>query len=266
MTQEEYNKIENREMSLNDDEALLYTLRGEISGDKLIFNDYELNIKERLSSFEYEGESSAVLSNSYYIVVNSLDIIKHVHSALEGNNDMPEMSYYYGFDLDADSEIQINLTKSIRDAINNEGIYAHVEGAESQRTEFYSLYGGLFFIGLFIGLLFIIATVLIIYYKQTAEGFDDKKRFEIMQKVGMSKREIKKSIHSQVLMVFFLPLITAIIHIAFAFNVVTKMLSVFNLTNIPLYAICTAVTIIVFALFYIIVYILTARTYYRIVR
>jgi putative ABC transport system permease protein len=140
-----------------------------------------------------------------------------------------------------------------------------VEGAEISRTEFYTLYGGLFFLGLFIGLLFIMATVLIIYYKQIAEGFDDKDRFEIMQKVGMSHTEIKKSIHSQVLTVFFLPLVTAIIHIAFAFNIITKMLSIFNLSNISLFAICTAVTILVFAFFYAIVYSLTARTYYKIV-
>ena len=123
----------------------------------------------------------------------------------------------------------------------------------------------MFFLGLFLGLLFIMATVLIIYYKRITEGYDDKERFEIMQKVGMSRAEIKKSIHSQVLTVFFLPLVTAIIHLAFAFKVITKLLLVFNLKNIPLYAACTAITILVFAIFYTIVYLLTARTYYKIV-
>jgi putative ABC transport system permease protein len=86
-----------------------------------------------------------------------------------------------------------------------------------------------------------------------------------MQKVGMSHEEVKKSIQSQVLLVFFLPLVTAVIHIAFAFKVITKLLSVFSLTNIPLFAVCTALTIVVFAVFYAMVYALTARTYYRIV-
>jgi len=140
-----------------------------------------------------------------------------------------------------------------------------VEGAESARDSFFSLYGGLFFIGIFLGLLFIMATVLIIYYKQIAEGYDDRARFEIMQKVGMSRDEVKQTIKSQVLSVFFLPLVMAIIHIAFAFKVITKLLEVLNLTNVRLYAGCTAATILVFAVFYVMVYALTARTYYSIV-
>jgi putative ABC transport system permease protein len=109
------------------------------------------------------------------------------------------------------------------------------------------------------------ATVLIIYYKQIAEGYDDRGRFEIMQKVGMSRAEVKKTIDSQVLTVFFLPLLAAVIHIAFAFKVITKLLALLNLTNIALYAACTAATILVFAVFYVAVYLLTARAYYRIV-
>ena len=264
MTLDDYNQMENKNASLEKEEVLVYELHGKIIGDTISLNDYELNIKERLSSFKYEDNES-VLSNSYFIVVDSLEGIQQVYKALEVEKDMPELSFYYGFDVDADSETQINLTTSLRNAVNNLDLGLRVEGAEISRTEFYTLYGGLFFLGLFIGLLFIMATVLIIYYKQIAEGFDDKDRFEIMQKVGMSHTEIKKSIHSQVLTVFFLPLVTAIIHIAFAFNIITKMLSIFNLSNISLFAICTAVTILVFAFFYAIVYSLTARTYYKIV-
>ena len=140
-----------------------------------------------------------------------------------------------------------------------------VEGAEESKESFYALYGGLFFLGIFLGALFIMATVLIIYYKQISEGFDDKHRFEIMQKVGLSKSEVKKSIRSQVLMVFFLPLLTAVIHIAFAFTVITKLLALLNLTNVTLFVLTTGGTILIFAVFYAIVYSLTAREYYRIV-
>ncbi|NLZ34930.1 MAG: ABC transporter permease, partial [Clostridiales bacterium] len=133
------------------------------------------------------------------------------------------------------------------------------------RESFFALYGGLFFLGLFLGFLFIMATVLIMYYKQVSEGYDDKQRFEIMQKVGLSKEEVKKTIKSQVLMVFFLPLLMAIIHIAFAFKVITKLLAVLNLTNVTLFALCTVGTILVFAVFYGIVYSLTARVYYKLV-
>jgi putative ABC transport system permease protein len=161
--------------------------------------------------------------------------------------------------------LQISIVSSLQKVLQELGVDSYVEGAESEREGFYSLYGGLFFLGIFLGLLFIMATVLIIYYKQVAEGYDDRQRFEIMQKVGMSRAEVKQAIKSQVLTVFFLPLVTAVIHIAFAFKVITKLLEVLNLTNVALYAGCTVVTILVFALFYIIVYSLTARTYYRIV-
>jgi putative ABC transport system permease protein len=141
-----------------------------------------------------------------------------------------------------------------------------VEGREASKNEFISLYGVLFFLGLFLGALFILGTVLIIYYKQISEGYDDKERFAIMAKVGLSRGEIKKTIRFQVLSVFFLPLIMAVIHIAAAFPVISKLLAIFNMTNIPLYALCTALTILVFAVCYAMIYSLTARTYYRIVR
>jgi putative ABC transport system permease protein len=134
------------------------------------------------------------------------------------------------------------------------------------RESFYTLYGGLFYLGIFLGLLFIMATVLIIYYKQIAEGYDDKERYEIMQKVGMSREEVRKSINSQVIKVFFLPLLAAVIHIAFAFKVITKLLEIFNLTNVPLFALCTLSTILIFSVFYVAVYTLTAKTYYKIVK
>ena len=115
-------------------------------------------------------------------------------------------------------EQQVELVKDLDMRLKDLQLngYARSEGAEASKEDFYSLYGGLFFLGIFLGVLFLMATVLIIYYKQISEGFDDKERFEIMQTVGMSKREVKKSIHSQVIMVFFLPLVTAVIHICFA--------------------------------------------------
>ena len=131
--------------------------------------------------------------------------------------------------------------------------------------EFYYLYGGLLFIGIYLGALFLMATVLIMYYKQISEGYDDRERYQIMQKVGMSKREVKGAIRSQVLLVFFLPLVTAVVHITVAFDVITKLLAVLNLTNVSLFLSCTIATVIVFAVFYGIVFSLTAREYYKIV-
>lgn len=266
LTLEDYNEIENTDLSLEEGEVYLYAANGGIPGDKIVLNDMELNIKESLESFEYEGESAAIIADSYYIVVDSLDTMEEIYRTLEGSEDVPERSYYYGFDIDADSETQINLTTELRNVLKDSELNLLVENVEMERAGFFSTFGGLLFLGIFIGFLFIIATVLIIYYKQIAEGFDDKARFEIMQKVGMSHREIKKAIHSQVLTVFFLPLVTAVIHTSVAFHIVTKLLLLFGLTNTTLFIICTIVTIIIFILFYSIIYALTARTYYRIVR
>ena len=266
LTADEYNRMENKSVSLDSSEALLYTLQGDIPGDTVNFNGFELSIKERLDSLETEDKMSALLTNSYFLIVDDVDTIKQIYNSLSGNQgDMGELSYYYGFDVAGDKDAQISLVSALQKALKEINADCYVEGAESARAGFYSIYGGLFFLGIFLGLLFIMATVLIIYYKQIAEGYDDRGRFEIMQKVGMSRDEVKQAIKSQVLAVFFLPLVAAVIHIGFAFKVITKMLAVLNLTNVQLFAGCTALTILVFAVFYVIIYGLTARTYYHLV-
>ena len=127
------------------------------------------------------------------------------------------------------------------------------------------LVGGLLFVGVFFGALFIMATILIIYYKQISEGYDDKDRFTIMEKVGMDKREIRRTIRSQVLTVFFLPLIMAGIHTAFAFPMISRILQILALQNVGLYILCTVISYLAFVVLYSVIYMLTARTYYKIV-
>ena len=134
------------------------------------------------------------------------------------------------------------------------------------RTEFYQLYGSILFVGIFFVALFLTATVLIIYYKQITEGYDDRERFRIMEKVGMSGAEVKKTITRQVIMVFFLPLGVAVIHILAAFRAMCSLLRIFSMHNVGLYAVFTACSVLVFGVVYLAVYCVTARTYYRIVR
>ena len=140
-----------------------------------------------------------------------------------------------------------------------------IENRTEGRAEFYSLYGGLFFLGIFLGLLFVMATVLIIYYKQISEGYEDKERFAIMEKVGMSNAEVKASIRSQVRTVFFLPLVTAACHLAAAYPMLKKMLALVALYNGTLFAWCLAGTVLVFGLIYLAVFAVTSRSYYKIV-
>ena len=173
----------------------------------------------------------------------------------------------------------VNLTTSDNETIQRcfqhiEKLLAEAEGtitfhrAENQvtlRQELSELYGGLMFVGLFLGSLFIMAMILIIYYKQISEGYEDRERFRIMRQVGLSKAEIRRCIHSQILMVFFLPLLTALIHTCFSFPSVTHMFAALSMQNIPLMLRCMGISFVVFALLYAVVYLLTAREYEKIV-
>ncbi len=149
--------------------------------------------------------------------------------------------------------------------LNASGLSYSYNNRIQEREDVTGLFGGLFFLGLFMGAMFLIGTVLIIYYKQVSEGYEDARRFDIMQKVGMSRHEVKKSIKSQVLMVFFLPLLMALVHLSFAFPMLQKILMLMQMVNLDLIILSMAGCVLVFSVFYLIIYLLTARTYYRIV-
>lgn len=131
--------------------------------------------------------------------------------------------------------------------------------------EYYALNGGFFFLGAFLGLIFLMATALIIYYKQISEGYEDCERYRVMQKVGLEKRMVRRAVNAQVLVVFFLPLLVAAVHVAFDFGLMARLLTLFGLHNLWLTLACTGGTFVAFALVYGAVYLLTARVYYRIV-
>lgn len=271
ITAEEYHRIEGVSVELSEGEALVYIVKGKLPGETLDFGGYSLNIRGRLDKMETIEEFSplknSMLAQSYVIVTADEQDLNRARQALnEGEEWLPGFQYNYLFDTKADRKAQADLVSSLQYVMRDLSVHVFVEGREASKNEFISLYGVLFFLGLFLGALFILGTVLIIYYKQISEGYDDKERFAIMSKVGLSRGEIKKTIRFQVLSVFFLPLIMAVIHIAAAFPVICKLLTIFNMTNVPLYAICTALTILVFAVCYAMIYSLTARTYYRIVR
>lgn len=263
---DEYNQLEKQSAKLEDNEVLIYTFRGKPVENTITISGQEFQIKDQLKGLSFNGDSSGILTDSYFVVVKDEETIKSLYPVEELEKvEWKDLSYFSGFDAKGSTENEIALTKALSQKLKEASIDGYAEGRAESKESFYSIYGGLFFLGLFLGALFIMATVLIMYYKQISEGYDDKERFAIMQKVGLSKEEIKKSIKSQVLVVFFLPLVAAVIHIAFAFKVITKLLALLNLTNIGLFVICTAATILIFAVFYAIVYTLTAREYYKIV-
>lgn len=235
-------------------------------------------IKERLDSFPMTSDYTALLLNIHFIVLSSDELffqIRDAQLAAYGDNaSWPK--YEISLDLDGTDDEKIicanaldaammKFNENVSEDINNYRNQNYTESRQEKAKQFYALYGGFLFLGLFLGTLFIMATALIIYYKQISEGYDDKERFEIMQKVGMSHDEIRSTVRSQVLKVFFLPIAAAVVHITAAFKMITKLLAVLNLTNVPLFFWCTIATVSAFAVIYGLVYTLTAKIYYKIV-
>lgn len=255
MTQDEYNRIEKRNVSLKEQEILTYTTNGKCGKKQINIAGQNYQVKKELSEMTSQPKSTAEMYKTLYIVFANAEQIERIES----------FSYADKFNLKGDDGKQKETLEQIQNEFYEKFPDGTMESRMLSRSSFYELYGGLFFIGIYLGSMFIMATVLIIYYKQISEGYDDRERYQIMQKVGMSKKEVKRSIRSQVLSVFFLPLVVAVIHVAVAFKVMTKILGVLNLTNVSLFAVCTIITIAVFAAFYIIVYSITAKEYYRIV-
>lgn len=266
----DYNAITGEEKSLAEGEILFYANRNGYAPDRVQLLGKDFRIREKLADFPQNGSMTSNISDTYFLVVQSTEALTELTelqtAAYQSSASL--LCGYYGFDLDGSDDRALEVYDRLVEAREDRPDAHHVQLIEcraAQKDGFIGEYGGLFFIGIFLGVLFLMATILIIYYKQISEGYEDKARYEIMQKVGMSRAEIKRSIGSQVLTVFFLPLVTAGVHVAFAFPVITRLLALLNLTNISLFGICTVGCFLVFAVIYALIYSLTARVYYRIV-
>lgn len=261
ITEEEYNQLEGKHVTLKDNQVLTYGTKDQFEDKNILLNGktYE-NTKVFMRTVDQDTQS---IMSGYYIVMADQN---EIDAFVGENKEYVTTAYYHAVDLQGKKADKLKALQEVQDQVKSNEKSIQTEIRELSKDDFYSLYGAFFFLGIFFGILFLMATVLIIYYKQISEGYSDRERFEIMRKVGMSQREVKQSIRSQVLSVFFLPLIVAVIHIAVAFKVITKLLAALNLTNVPLIFGSTAVTVVVFAVFYGIVYGITTKEYYRIVK
>lgn len=226
-------------------------------------------------SFRYELEADTHLSvkDSLYVVADeaTLSRMYELQIAAGANADGSGMYSLYrtemNFEYDGTKEEKLACEDAVSKAISAHGL--DDSGYLCSRTEnekgFYVLYGGLFFLGLFLGIMFLMVTVMIIFYKQISEGYDDRERYIIMEKVGMSNAEVKASIQSQIRIVFFLPLVMAAVHVAAAFPMIRRLLAMLSLTNVSLFVTCLLVTILVFTAIYYLVFRITSRAYYKIV-
>ena len=273
---DEYNQSMDTQKTLNNNEVFIYCVLRTYDNSTITLSDgTTLTVKEQLSNMMNTGESAMLIIPSVFIVTNDIDsLIKSFNKEL---GDMPQkylcrLESSYLFDTDLSDKQQIELAQEIHkqiielDSSDNSQYYSYsIECKAQERDEFYGTFGGIFFLGIFLSIIFLSATVLIIYYKQITEGYEDEARFEIMRKVGMTAQDIRNSINSQMLTVFFLPLAIAAIHTAFAFSIVQKLLAIFNLYNTTLSLMVTLVTIVIFGIFYGIVYKITSNAYYTIV-
>lgn len=277
---EDYNRLtgENREME--DDEILLYPFKTDYDYDALSIAgcgtwDVELLDRQPFPA----GMAQADVMGLFFIVVKDLPVIQQIEeyrNSLVEEDDSLFLAYIeesYGFDLPCDDEKQIEIYNTILERIGaltsqEDGVdYPHyfIDSKAGGRADYIAINGGLFFLGVLLGAVFLFGTVLIMYYKQISEGYEDQDRFDILMKVGMTRKEVKQSINSQVLTVFFLPLITAGIHLAFAYPLISKILLLMSATEEKLLIMVTIACYLVFALFYVVVYAVTSKEYYTIV-
>ena len=278
LRQSEYKKLTGTDPVLQDGEILAWASNMTEKSDSLTVNDSVFTVKKWLDDSPLTCGHDIVYGNAVFVVTDSdfekfdemrTEMYKNTSATPAGQ----DLTVHLGLNITGSDETKIAYGTPVLDAIkalqdngqlsDNSWITSGIRAQEYD--SYYADNGSLLFIGIFLGSLFLLGTAMIIYYKQISEGYEDQNRFEIMQKVGLSHREVKSSIRRQILMVFFLPLLMAMLHISMAFPLIRRMLLLFGMTNTRLFIGCTAGTVLIFALVYGLIYLMTAKSYYHIV-
>lgn len=277
LDQAEYERLTGISANLNDGEIFAW-YPSAVQKDSVTVDETEFTVKKWLDKNPLTCGEDAVSDNAVLVVTDEdfkkfdemrTEMYKGVSSAPAGE----DLTLHLGLDITGSETDKIDfgtpVMEVVKDLKKNGGLSENswiTSGIRQQEYEsYYADNGSLLFIGIFLGSLFLMGTAMIIYYKQISEGYEDQKRFEIMQKVGLSRREVRSSVRRQILMVFFLPLLMAMLHITMAFPMIRRMLLLFGMTNTKLFIGCTAGTVLIFAVVYGVIYLMTARSYYHIV-
>ena len=265
----DYNKVSKEQKTLNAGETLLFIdKKGKYEANEITVQGVNLKIKEKLTDFPGAlGTAAANIMDTYYVVVKDNADVKKIELALKKKLNISdgegEIFNYVGFNI-SDKSKEAKVIENFKQ-LEKEG-NINIEGKAENETNFKGFYASFLFIGVFISMIFVVSQVVIMYYKQISEGYEDKGKFGIMRKVGLTDKQIKQSIRSQVLMIFFAPLAVATLHTVVAYPFIEKILKLFLATDNNVFLIALAVTIAVFAVFYLIVYLITSRIYYRIIK
>ena len=277
LNQAEYERLTGISANLNDGEIFAW-YPSAVQKDSVTVDETEFTVKKWLDKNPLTCGEDAVSDNAVLVVTDEdfkkfdemrTEMYKGVSSAPAGE----DLTLHLGLDITGSETDKIDfgtpVMEDVKDLRKNGGLSENswiTSGIRQQEYEsYYADNGSLLFIGIFLGSLFLMGTAMIIYYKQISEGYEDQKRFEIMQKVGLSRREVRSSVRRQILMVFFLPLLMAMLHITMAFPMIRRLLLLFGMTNTKLFIGCTAGTVLIFAVVYGVIYLMTARSYYHIV-
>ena len=277
LDQAEYERLTGISANLNDGEIFAW-YPSAVQKDSVTVDETEFTVKKWLDKNPLTCGEDAVSDNAVLVVTDEdfkkfdemrTEMYKGVSSAPAGE----DLTLHLGLDITGSETDKIDFGTSVMEVVKdlkkNGGLSENswiTSGIRQQEYEsYYADNGSLLFIGIFLGSLFLMGTAMIIYYKQISEGYEDQKRFEIMQKVGLSRREVRSSVRRQILIVFFLPLLMAMLHITMAFPMIRRMLLLFGMTNTKLFIGCTAGTVLIFAVAYGLIYLMTARSYYHIV-
>lgn len=268
---EDYNRMTGSKETLEDNEVLECSSLREYEYDTVTLEGMDTwSIKKHLDGFRPNGDAMVSIINYTYFVVKDFDAVL-ARAEESGMFERGSRLTFLSIDTDADAETQIQIARTIEGrvgelrAADENFPSVRTDCKERERSDFYGLYSGLFVLGILLGIVFVAATVLIMYYKQVTEGYEDQSKFDIMQRVGMTQKEIRRSIHSQMLTVFLAPLLLAGVHTGFAFPIVRKLLLLFGLLDAQVLITTTVVCFVIFAVFYTVVYLLTSRAYYKIV-
>lgn len=282
ITEDMYRSLGGEALNLKKDEVAVCPIDIRKSGfdrTEITVEGDTYQIKTTLPMFPIQSSMNAAATNCYGIVVADESVLAHLYDQQKQVYGDVASDYTQRIAVNFEGrtvsgELGDQLEQDVGDALNEEVSSWRQEGSLSftystvwdARASVMGMYGSLLFLGILLGLVCLFATALIVYYKQISEGYEDRTRFQILQKVGMSRREVRQTINSQVLLVFFLPLVVAGIHLAFAFPILEKLLHILLLSRTSLFVICSLITFGVFAAVYTLIYTATARTYYKIVR
>ena len=265
--QEDYNRLFGTDIQLQPGQTMVATYNCTFPHERVEVGKLHLEIVGQLPYGMKMGLMSVALTPAVILVIPDIQTLEPL-DAMETTRYYSKVAYYaFDFDLSEEKILEIHniLIDCLKTVSFSDGIRCVGECPIQERDDFYMTFGGLFFIGIMLSVIFIAAAALIIYYKQVSEGYEDQSRFSIMRKVGMTQRDIKRSVNSQVLTVFFTPLLLAGVHLAFAFPMVWKMLTMFSLTNKRLVVLTNIGAFLAFCVFYVVIYKFTAHAYYRIV-